>query len=100
LKSGFKDEGLILAAALSGYVEKVSNSAYEVDQLGDVLDFASVMTYDYHGFWDKVTGHHAPIQAQQEDLNKDFNLVRFDFFFLISQKLLANSHGPIHNPTG
>ncbi len=36
----------------------------------------SVMTYDYHGQWDKQTGHVAPMYQHQLDQNTFFNVVR------------------------
>ena len=32
------------------------------------------MTYDYHGQWDKKTGHIAPIYEHPEDFDKTFNV--------------------------
>lgn len=33
------------------------------------------MCYDYHGQWDKRTGHVAPMYAHEEDLDVTFNAV-------------------------
>ena len=35
--------------------------------LGQVVDFFNLMTYDYHGTWDKMTFHLAPLYANPED---------------------------------
>lgn len=35
------------------------------------------MTYDYHGQWDKKTGHIAPMYAREEDDDSTFNAVSF-----------------------
>jgi len=50
--------------------------AYDIPVLSRYLDYVSVMTYDYHGQWDKVTGHLAPLKEHPDDADKTFNLVR------------------------
>ena len=35
------------------------------------LDLVHVMCYDYHGKWDKKTGHNAPLYSRPEDTGKD-----------------------------
>ena len=42
------------------------------------------MTYDYHGQWDKKTGHVAPMYEHQEDDNKFFNVVSIFFHNVIN----------------
>ena len=37
------------------------------------MDWISVMTYDFHGQWDKKTGHVAPMYEHEEDDNVFFN---------------------------
>jgi GH18 family chitinase len=46
-------------------------SGYDVKTLGETLDWVAVMTYDFHGQWDKKTGHVAPLYFHPDD----------DFFF-------------------
>ncbi|XP_078402646.1 acidic mammalian chitinase-like isoform X2 [Cetorhinus maximus] len=51
---------MLLSAAVSaapGYV----NLRYEVPQLGQTLDFFNVMTYDFFGSWNSVTGENSPL---------------------------------------
>jgi chitinase len=43
----------------------------------------NLMTYDYHGAWETITGHNAPMYAHPLDDGNvtNFNVVRFlDFF--------------------
>lgn len=40
------------------------------------------MTYDYHGQWDKRTGHVAPMYEHEEDLDATFNAVTLPPLFL------------------
>ena len=48
---------LLLTAAVAAGFDTI-DVAYEVDKLGKLLDILNLMTYDLHGNWDKVTGHH------------------------------------------
>lgn len=43
--------------------------------LSKTLDWISVMAYDYHGQWDKRTGHVAPMYAHPDDFDATFNAV-------------------------
>jgi len=49
--------------------------AYDVPVLSQYLDWIGVMTYDYHGQWDKKTGHVAPMYYYQGDEIEYFNMV-------------------------
>ena len=48
--------GMILSSAMSPSA-KVCDQAYDIPRLNKYFDFVSIMTYDYHGQWDKKTGH-------------------------------------------
>lgn len=39
------------------------------------LDWISLMTYDFHGQWEKKTGHIAPMYAHEADDDKTLNTV-------------------------
>lgn len=65
---------LILAAAISGYKEVIDVS-YDLSALGKVLDFISVMTYDYHGSWERKTGHVSPLYSRTGDKYLQYNTV-------------------------
>jgi len=60
VKSVFQPEGLVLSISISGYKE-VIDKAYDVPAISRTADFINVMTFDYHGHWDKKTGHLAPL---------------------------------------
>jgi GH18 family chitinase len=55
------------------------DAAYDIPKLSQYLDYVSVMTYDYHGQWDKQTGHVAPMYQHQLDKNVYFNVVSFEY---------------------
>ena len=68
--------GLLLTAAVSPSREVVE-AAYHIPSLDRYLDYVSVMSYDYHGHWDKRTGHVAPMYGDQEtdrSGNREFNV--------------------------
>ncbi|KAF4021489.1 hypothetical protein G4228_013407 [Cervus hanglu yarkandensis] len=67
LLQAFKNEArltmrprLLLSAAVSGDPH-VIRKAYDARLLGRLLDFISVLSYDLHGSWEKVTGHNSPL---------------------------------------
>ena len=74
LHFALKPAGLLLTAAVSPS-NKVIDAGYDIPALDKYLDYVSVMTYDYHGQWDKQTGHVAPMYQHQEDQNTFFNTV-------------------------
>lgn len=74
LSSVFKPKGLMLSAAVSPN-KMVIDEGYDVPVLARHLDWIAVMTYDYHGQWDKKTGHVAPLFYHPEDDVTYFNAV-------------------------
>lgn len=51
----------IAGGAGSSYVKNV-----EIASIAQYLDYASIMTYDLHGIWDKYTDFHAPLYANND----------------------------------
>ncbi|XP_037807480.1 probable chitinase 10 [Lucilia sericata] len=72
LSAAFKPKGLLLSAAVSPS-KKVIDAGYEVPTLARYFDWIAVMTYDFHGHWDKQTGHVAPLYYVEGDENPYFN---------------------------
>ncbi|XP_078500840.1 acidic mammalian chitinase-like [Lissotriton helveticus] len=73
LLAAFEKEGrdknlprLLVTAAVSAGKGTI-DAGYEIAEVGKVLDFISVMTYDFHGGWDTFTGHNSPLHAGPED---------------------------------
>ena len=48
---------MVLSAAVSAGFAQIDKS-YEAKKLGEMLDWLNLMTYDLHGDWDTITGHH------------------------------------------
>lgn len=68
LSGVFKQKGLLLSAAVSPN-RKVIDAGYDVSHLSYYFDWIAVMAYDYHGQWDKKTGHVAPMYEHPEGTN-------------------------------
>ncbi|KAF2898205.1 hypothetical protein ILUMI_07967 [Ignelater luminosus] len=73
---------LTLAVALSGYKE-VIDAAYELSALGRAVDFMSVMSYDYHGSWERRTGHVSPLYHRPGDTYPQYN-TNFTMEYLVA----------------
>lgn len=78
LKEAFEPKGYLLSAAVSPS-KAVIDAGYDVPVLGKYLDWVAVMTYDFHGQWDKQTGHVAPLFYHPEDEVEWFNSVSSSF---------------------
>lgn len=76
LKAAFRPKGFLLSAAVSPS-KTVIDAGYNVPVLAENLDWVAVMTYDFHGQWDKQTGHVAPLYYHPDDAVAFYNTVRF-----------------------
>ncbi|GLV44511.1 Chitinase 10 [Carabus blaptoides fortunei] len=83
LYDAFKPKGWLLSAAVSPS-KKVIDAGYDVPALSKYLDWIAVMCYDYHGQWDKITGHVAPMYVHPEDVDVTFN-ANFTIHYWIAQ---------------
>jgi len=66
LRTAFTPKGLLLSAAVSPS-KKIMDVGYDIPSIARDLDWINVMTYDYHGQWDKKTGHVAPFYSHPDD---------------------------------
>ena len=83
LSQAFKPEGLLLSAAVSPS-KKVIDAGYDIPTISKYFDWIAVMCYDYHGQWDKKTGHVAPLYTHPEDWETTFN-ANFSMSYWISK---------------
>jgi len=60
------NERLLLSAAVPVGPDNV-RGGYDVPQVAKWLDFVNLMAYDFHGKWEKQTGHNAPLFAPSSD---------------------------------
>ncbi|XP_028854108.1 chitinase, acidic.1 [Denticeps clupeoides] len=61
-----KKTPLLLSAKVAPLKSTV-DIAYNVSAIASQLDFLSIMTYDYHGHWESVTGHNSPLYPSSID---------------------------------
>jgi chitinase len=87
LSEAFEPRGLLLSTAVSPS-KKIIDFGYEVAEIAKYFDWIAVMTYDYHGHWDKKTGHVAPMYEHPEDDFDYFNSVSTHNLERDSPKLL------------
>ncbi|XP_077369021.1 acidic mammalian chitinase-like isoform X2 [Festucalex cinctus] len=57
---------LLLTAAVAAGKANIDNG-YEIAKVSKILDFINIMTYDFHGAWDPVTGHNSPLHRASSD---------------------------------
>ncbi|GFS20842.1 chitinase-3-like protein 1 [Elysia marginata] len=69
IRQSFKEESrtsgrepLVLSAALEADIED-AKTYYQIKQVGRLVDFACLMAYDMHGYWNLTAGaqHHSPL---------------------------------------
>ncbi|KAM9320379.1 acidic mammalian chitinase-like [Gastrophryne carolinensis] len=70
---------LITAAVAAG--KGTIDAGYEIKEIGKSLDLISVMTYDFHGGWDELSGHNSPLCQGSTD-NGD--MIYFNTYFAMN----------------
>ncbi|CAL1270702.1 unnamed protein product [Larinioides sclopetarius] len=75
IKEAFSSRNLMLTAAVSAGQNTI-DQAYDILALGKYLDLINLMAYDFHGGWDKVTGHNSPLydRPEEEGSEKTLNI--------------------------
>jgi len=66
LNAAFSKKNLLLTAAIGAPAGTI-DVAYDIPAMYKYLDYVHVMCYDYHGKWDKKTGHNAPLHARPQE---------------------------------
>ncbi|XP_016097700.1 acidic mammalian chitinase-like [Sinocyclocheilus grahami] len=96
---------LMLTAAVAAGKGTI-DAGYEIAEIAKCLDFINVMTYDFHGSWESVTGHNSPLYRGSGDTgdNLNFNttatISRFkhpDQSNATAQSTYGSSLGPFFN---
>lgn len=85
LKAAFTEHKYLLTAAI-GAGKATIDISYDVPSMYKYLDFVNVMCYDYHGRWDKRTGHNAPLRSRpNEDSQNSVLNVEYTVSYLIKK---------------
>ena len=66
----FRPHQLLLTAAI-GAATPTIDVAYDIPRMYKYLDYIHVMCYDYHGKWDRKTGHNAPLYPRPNEKGQD-----------------------------
>ncbi|KAK1800016.1 hypothetical protein P4O66_006513 [Electrophorus voltai] len=65
---------LRISAAVSAGKDTI-DAGYEIAEIAKYLDLINIMTYDFHGTWERFTGHNSPLYQGAKD---EGNLVYFN----------------------
>jgi len=85
LKAAYKPKNLLLTAAIGAAPDTI-DVAYDVENMYKYLDYVHIMCYDYHGKWDKKTGHNAPLKPRAEESIADQSLnVEYTWKYLLEK---------------
>ncbi|XP_046753665.1 probable chitinase 2 [Diprion similis] len=66
LRARFDEHNLILTAAVAA-AEVSASLSYNIPSISKYLDFINIMTYDFHGSWDHITGHNTPLYPAKRE---------------------------------
>lgn len=73
LRGRLLSAGKMLTLAVSAN-PRIVQSGYDIPTIVGLVDYISVMCYDYHGAFDNYTGHNAPLFARNDDVDPTFNV--------------------------
>lgn len=67
------NERIIFSVAVASGEDKIKKG-YDIPRIHPHLDWVHVMTYDFHGAWDSVTGSHTSVYAYNKNSNQKYTL--------------------------
>lgn len=73
LRARLSAAGKMLTLAVAANPRTVQ-TGYDVRTIVDLVDYVSIMSYDYHGAFDSYTGHNAPLYGREDDEDHTFNV--------------------------
>lgn len=82
----FKMRGLLLSIVVS-HDKKIIDYAYDMVELIKYVDWVSVMSYDYHTYYDGRTGHIAPLTTV-DGINVDITIKHLIKVGAIAKKII------------
>ncbi|CAM9882348.1 unnamed protein product [Bubo scandiacus] len=80
---------LMLTAAIAAGLSTIQ-AGYQIAELGKYLDYFHVMTYDFHGSWDRTTGENSPLYKGPADTG---DMVYFNVDYAMNY-WKSNASGP------
>ncbi|KAK3891565.1 hypothetical protein Pcinc_004543 [Petrolisthes cinctipes] len=63
LKEVLAPQGLMLTSAVSAS-RRVIDRGYDIPRVAELLDLIFLMSYDFHGSWEKKVAHHSPLYPE------------------------------------
>lgn len=85
LRTALDKHNYLLTAAI-GAAAPTIDVAYDIPKLYKYLDYVHVMCYDYHGKWDRKTGHNAPLYSRPDEKGQDLFLnVEYTLNYLLKR---------------
>lgn len=86
LKAEFDKHDYSIAVGISGYKE-ILEVAYDFPALNDHVEFMSLMSYDYHGAWEGITGLVSPLNSRPGEPYPNYNIVSaWNNYFSLGEK--------------
>ncbi|CAF2382525.1 unnamed protein product [Rotaria sp. Silwood2] len=99
LRQAFEDDAirinktnrLLLTAAVAADPKKI-DQGYVIEEFCNGLDYVNVMTYDYHGKWDLVTGINSPLYRSHTELenHEDWKNTNSSIYYWINNGCVAS----------
>ncbi|CAF0752708.1 unnamed protein product [Rotaria sordida] len=86
-----KTNRLLLTAAVAADPKKIEQG-YIIEEFCNSLDYVSVMTYDYHGKWDSVTGINSPLYRSHTEVenHEEWKNTNSSIYYWINQGCAAS----------
>ena len=73
LRQAFAPHGLMLTVATSASTAQ-ADIGYDMAAISQLVDAVHMMAYDFHGSWENVTDHHAPLYRRPYDVDSVDNI--------------------------
>ncbi|KAF0312024.1 putative chitinase 2 [Amphibalanus amphitrite] len=68
LREAFRPRSWLLMASLSA-LTSIADAGYDVPRISSAIDLLHMQGFDYHGVWDRRTGHNAPLDRVSGSVN-------------------------------
>lgn len=83
IKNSFNSYGFILSIAVAPDRWR-AEKFYDIPRISNAVDFINLMTYDFHGSWNDVIGHHAQMFSHiyDSDFMKELNCASSVLYWL------------------